>query len=127
MCRPAPRRCATDCGHARRRSQPRLRESPVARPSRPRSANPIRPTGRCGAQGIMEAELGRAVGLAQWKVSVKRVSISAPRGQERSDRGISIVLAGGGTAGHVEPAMAVADALIALDADVRITALGTQR
>jgi UDP-N-acetylglucosamine--N-acetylmuramyl-(pentapeptide) pyrophosphoryl-undecaprenol N-acetylglucosamine transferase len=55
------------------------------------------------------------------------VSISAPRGQERSDRGISIVLAGGGTAGHVEPAMAVADALVALDPDVRITALGTQR
>ena len=55
------------------------------------------------------------------------MSISAPRGQERSDRGISIVLAGGGTAGHVEPAMAVADALVALDPDVRITALGTQR
>jgi UDP-N-acetylglucosamine--N-acetylmuramyl-(pentapeptide) pyrophosphoryl-undecaprenol N-acetylglucosamine transferase len=55
------------------------------------------------------------------------VSISAPRGQERSDRGISILLAGGGTAGHVEPAMAVADALVALDPDVRITALGTQR
>jgi UDP-N-acetylglucosamine--N-acetylmuramyl-(pentapeptide) pyrophosphoryl-undecaprenol N-acetylglucosamine transferase len=38
-----------------------------------------------------------------------------------------VVLAGGGTAGHVEPAMAVADALTALDPDVRITALGTQR
>src|SRR5207342_754863 len=59
--------------------------------------------------------------------SALRVSISVPRGQERSDRGISVVLAGGGTAGHVEPAMAVADALIALDPDVRITALGTQR
>jgi UDP-N-acetylglucosamine--N-acetylmuramyl-(pentapeptide) pyrophosphoryl-undecaprenol N-acetylglucosamine transferase len=55
------------------------------------------------------------------------VSISAPRGQERSDRGISIVLAGGGTAGHVEPAMAVADALTALDPELRITALGTER
>jgi UDP-N-acetylglucosamine--N-acetylmuramyl-(pentapeptide) pyrophosphoryl-undecaprenol N-acetylglucosamine transferase len=55
------------------------------------------------------------------------VSISVPRGQERSDRGVSIVLAGGGTAGHVEPAMAVADALTAFDPDVRITALGTQR
>ncbi|MFB1297218.1 undecaprenyldiphospho-muramoylpentapeptide beta-N-acetylglucosaminyltransferase [Mycobacterium sp. pW049] len=53
--------------------------------------------------------------------------ISVPAGQERSDRGISIVLAGGGTAGHVEPAMAVADALTALDPRVRITALGTQR
>lgn len=40
---------------------------------------------------------------------------------------ISVVLAGGGTAGHVEPAMAVADALTALDPDVRITALGTGR
>ncbi|SEH75645.1 UDP-N-acetylglucosamine-N-acetylmuramylpentapeptide N-acetylglucosamine transferase [Mycolicibacterium rutilum] len=45
----------------------------------------------------------------------------------RSDRGVSVVLAGGGTAGHVEPAMAVADALIALDPQVRITALGTER
>lgn len=40
---------------------------------------------------------------------------------------LSVVLAGGGTAGHVEPAMAVADALRALDPDVRITALGTRR
>jgi UDP-N-acetylglucosamine--N-acetylmuramyl-(pentapeptide) pyrophosphoryl-undecaprenol N-acetylglucosamine transferase len=40
---------------------------------------------------------------------------------------LSVVLAGGGTAGHVEPAMAVADALTALDPDVRITALGTVR
>ena len=40
---------------------------------------------------------------------------------------LSVVLAGGGTAGHVEPAMAVADALSALDPQVRITVLGTQR
>lgn len=40
---------------------------------------------------------------------------------------VSVVLAGGGTAGHVEPAMAVADALTAIDPDVRITALGTER
>lgn len=47
----------------------------------------------------------------------------------KPDRGapISVVLAGGGTAGHVEPAMAVADALRALDGRVRITALGTAR
>lgn len=64
-------------------------------------------------------------------------TLSDPRGQERwgrrppegqgDDRGISVVLAGGGTAGHVEPAMAVADALRALAPDVRITALGTER
>ncbi len=42
-------------------------------------------------------------------------------------RSISVVLAGGGTAGHVEPAMAVADALRSVMSDVRITALGTAR
>ncbi|MCV7194652.1 undecaprenyldiphospho-muramoylpentapeptide beta-N-acetylglucosaminyltransferase [Mycolicibacterium brumae] len=40
---------------------------------------------------------------------------------------MSVVLAGGGTAGHVEPAMAVADALRSIDPRVRITALGTER
>lgn len=40
---------------------------------------------------------------------------------------LSVVLAGGGTAGHIEPAMAVADALTALDPQLRITALGTAR
>jgi len=38
---------------------------------------------------------------------------------------VSVVLAGGGTAGHVEPALAVADALKALHPGIRITALGT--
>ena len=37
------------------------------------------------------------------------------------------MLAGGGTAGHVEPALAVADALTAIDPEVRITVLGTAR
>lgn len=40
---------------------------------------------------------------------------------------VSVVLAGGGTAGHVEPAMAVADALRAIAPQTRITALGTER
>lgn len=40
---------------------------------------------------------------------------------------LSVVLAGGGTAGHVEPALAVADALTALRPGIRITALGTAR
>lgn len=38
---------------------------------------------------------------------------------------LSVVLAGGGTAGHVEPALALADALRRDDPDVVITALGT--
>ncbi|MGH8891474.1 MAG: glycosyltransferase, partial [Acidothermaceae bacterium] len=38
-----------------------------------------------------------------------------------------VVLAGGGTAGHVEPALAVAQALRRRDPDVGITMLGTAR
>ena len=37
----------------------------------------------------------------------------------------SVVIAGGGSAGHVEPALAIADALRAADASMRITMLGT--
>lgn len=52
-------------------------------------------------------------------------------GVGRRDSGIggelSVVLAGGGTAGHVEPALAVADALKALQPGIRIVALGTER
>lgn len=39
----------------------------------------------------------------------------------------SVVVAGGHSAGHIEPAMNVADALCARDPSVRITALGTVR
>lgn len=58
--------------------------------------------------------------------SPRRRWVHQPDGRG-DDRGISVVLAGGGTAGHVEPAMAVADALTAIDPGVRITALGTAR
>lgn len=52
---------------------------------------------------------------------------AASPGPASTEGAVSVVLAGGGTAGHVEPAMAVADALKALDPRVRITALGTAR
>ncbi|MEU6997738.1 undecaprenyldiphospho-muramoylpentapeptide beta-N-acetylglucosaminyltransferase [Nonomuraea sp. NPDC046570] len=38
-----------------------------------------------------------------------------------------VVLAGGGTAGHIEPALALADALRKLDPGIGITCLGTER
>ena len=41
--------------------------------------------------------------------------------------GLSVIVAGGGTAGHIEPALAVADALHRLDPSIRVTALGTAR
>ncbi|MEO6713417.1 MAG: undecaprenyldiphospho-muramoylpentapeptide beta-N-acetylglucosaminyltransferase [Mycobacteriales bacterium] len=40
---------------------------------------------------------------------------------------VNVVLAGGGTAGHVEPALALADALRAHDHSIVVTALGTSR
>ena len=40
---------------------------------------------------------------------------------------VSVVIAGGGTGGHVEPALALADALRQTDPNVAITCLGTER
>jgi len=40
---------------------------------------------------------------------------------------VHVVLAGGGTAGHIEPALATADALRRIDPAISITALGTAR
>ena len=39
---------------------------------------------------------------------------------------MSVVLAGGGTAGHIEPALALADALRRAEPGIRITCLGTR-
>ncbi|WP_026918927.1 undecaprenyldiphospho-muramoylpentapeptide beta-N-acetylglucosaminyltransferase [Gordonia shandongensis] len=44
-----------------------------------------------------------------------------------SGSGLSVVVAGGGTAGHIEPALAVADAVRELAPEARVTALGTER
>ncbi|CCQ16178.1 UDP-N-acetylglucosamine--N-acetylmuramyl-(penta peptide) pyrophosphoryl-undecaprenol N-acetylglucosamine transferase [Rhodococcus sp. AW25M09] len=46
---------------------------------------------------------------------------------KKTSRPISVVVAGGGTAGHIEPALAVADALRVLDPTVTVTALGSSR
>ena len=57
----------------------------------------------------------------------------APRGSERASTvsaRTSVVLAGGGTGGHIEPMLALADALLrrgAVEGGLRITCLGTAR
>ncbi|AFA73795.1 UDP-N-acetylglucosamine--N-acetylmuramyl-(pentapeptide) pyrophosphoryl-undecaprenol N-acetylglucosamine transferase MurG [Gordonia polyisoprenivorans VH2] len=51
----------------------------------------------------------------------------AARAEGSDSRPLSVVVAGGGTAGHIEPALAVADAVRRLDPQARITALGTSR
>jgi len=55
-----------------------------------------------------------------------------PRGSaDRAQRGravsLSVVVAGGGTAGHIEPALAFADAVRRLRPDAVVTALGTEK
>jgi len=40
---------------------------------------------------------------------------------------VSVVIAGGGTGGHIEPALALADAVRRIDPDAVVTALGTER
>lgn len=44
-----------------------------------------------------------------------------------AQRTLSVVVAGGGTAGHIEPALALADAVRRIRPDTRVTALGTER
>ena len=85
---------------------------------------PVRRSGHHGGRQPPTGPSGSLIGRPALRVNNPAISA---REQERSDRGISVVLAGGGTAGHVEPAMAVADALMALDPRIRITALGTER
>ncbi len=122
---------------ATRTSEPPRRRAavPAKARSRPTGAQggalPVRgvPAAR-SAPGIMEAPAHG--GPAHWKVSVTgecqgRRRHGAQRSGSSEVRPVSVVLAGGGTAGHVEPAMAVADALTALDPGIRITALGTAR
>ena len=48
-------------------------------------------------------------------------------GEEGGGSPMSVVLAGGGTAGHIEPALALADALRRADPQLPITCLGTER
>jgi len=51
--------------------------------------------------------------------------VSAPGKGPVPDGALSVLLAGGGTAGHVSPMLALADALVRRDPATRITALGT--
>ncbi|RAV34075.1 undecaprenyldiphospho-muramoylpentapeptide beta-N-acetylglucosaminyltransferase [Corynebacterium heidelbergense] len=54
-------------------------------------------------------------------------STSSTPGSTHTESGPSVVVAGGGTAGHIEPAMAVAEAVKRLAPEARGTALGTTK
>ena len=103
---------------------------------RTRGAKPPKATAKAArkpaGENRRQTQYGCSAG-ASLKASWRRPKFEGPTGSHigrsalRVKRTLSVVLAGGGTAGHVEPAMAVADALRAIDPDVRITALGTER
>ena len=46
---------------------------------------------------------------------------------QKTHTGPSVLVVGGGTAGHIEPALAVGEAVTALDPSARVTAVGTPR
>jgi UDP-N-acetylglucosamine--N-acetylmuramyl-(pentapeptide) pyrophosphoryl-undecaprenol N-acetylglucosamine transferase len=48
-------------------------------------------------------------------------------GNDLFDNGPVVVVAGGGTAGHIEPALALADAVMRMRPEARVVALGTER
>ena len=50
-----------------------------------------------------------------------------PDRSRAGSRPLSVVVAGGGTAGHIEPALALADAIRRLRPNAVVTALGTER
>ncbi|MCI2420539.1 undecaprenyldiphospho-muramoylpentapeptide beta-N-acetylglucosaminyltransferase [Saccharopolyspora sp. K220] len=54
-------------------------------------------------------------------------AVGDPQSAAVGRRALSVVVAGGGTAGHIEPALALADAVRRLRPDAQVTALGTER
>jgi UDP-N-acetylglucosamine--N-acetylmuramyl-(pentapeptide) pyrophosphoryl-undecaprenol N-acetylglucosamine transferase len=59
--------------------------------------------------------------------TVRIQRLGQPQGAAMGMRRLSVVVAGGGTAGHIEPALALADAVRRVRPDAQITALGTER
>ena len=57
----------------------------------------------------------------------RAVPAGLPTGRRPRRAVISLVVAGGGSAGHIEPALALADAVLRLDPSATVTALGTER
>ncbi|GAA2355886.1 undecaprenyldiphospho-muramoylpentapeptide beta-N-acetylglucosaminyltransferase [Saccharopolyspora halophila] len=59
--------------------------------------------------------------------TVRMQAVGQPYGAPMGRKPLSVVVAGGGTAGHIEPALALADAVRRMRPDARVTALGTER
>src|SRR6185437_12160934 len=117
--RPAARQAEAGQAAAQAATGPRSPKGQTA------SGGQARRTGRASCRRTAIHRPAPSAGPSGTGRSALRVndSVREPTGASS----LSVVLAGGGTAGHVEPAMAVADALVSLDPDVRITALGTAR
>ncbi|GAB90395.1 UDP-N-acetylglucosamine--N-acetylmuramyl-(pentapeptide) pyrophosphoryl-undecaprenol N-acetylglucosamine transferase [Gordonia rhizosphera NBRC 16068] len=81
------------------------------------------------AAPLIDADSGRESrpGGVRRSDEMEFVRVSSERDRSRTDRPLSVVVAGGGTAGHIEPALAVADAVVRLEPTARVTALGTTR
>ena len=80
-----------------------------------RRAAPPRP-GQAGPPAAAAAARALPAGRPDRRAAARRAVIL-----------VNVVVAGGGSAGHIEPALALADAVLRLDPSATVTALGTER
>ena len=70
--------------------------------------------------------MATALGSCFWYFKgLRPVTDSTPHGPAQTMRPRKVLLAGGGTAGHIEPALSLADALLRRRPDTEVVALGT--
>ena len=91
--------------------------------SRSACCSPSRGTNRARVQALRRARPGPS---SRRSLAVLPAPARTALMRARATRPSSVLLAGGGTAGHVVPLLALADALRRRDPDVGMTALGTE-
>ena len=93
----------------------------------PRARRPRPGTAGTPAAPDTAAHVRLTTGATAGARHARRFQPAPPVARFGEVNGMHVVLAGGGTAGHIEPALALADALRREDPTVGITALGTER
>ena len=107
----------------RRASRTAVESAPAGRPRRSRAASTRATTrGSTAAAPFDSAPRLDAVACHRHRRDAAAGAVSAP-----GTTGARIVVAGGGTAGHIEPAMNLADEVRRLDPSAVVTAIGSEK